>query len=251
MEAKRIIPCLDIKNGHVVKGVHFANLQEVNDPVVLAKAYCEQGADELVFYDITASVEGRTLFTELLEKVAKVVTVPLIAGGGIATLADFEQVLAHGADKISVNSGAINDPALIRGAAKQFGSQRIIFSMDAKLVGDTYHVFAKGGQEDTGIDALDWAAKAEADGAGELVVNSIWADGAKTGFDLSMLKAIAGRVKLPIIASGGAGSMQDFADLFQIPGIDAGLAASVFHFGEVSIPALKEFLASKNIAVRI
>lgn len=251
MIAKRIIPCLDIRDGRVVKGVNFAGLKDVEDPVALAAFYNEQGADELVFYDITASAEGRGLFTGILQKVAAEVFIPLTVGGGVNTLQDFDRVLKCGADKVSINSGAIKNPALVGEGARRYGSQCVVLSMDVKRVDGKFHIFAKGGREDTGIDALEWAARGEAEGAGELVVNSMDADGVKTGFDLEMLEAVANRVKLPIIASGGAGCMQDFAKLFALPGMDAGLAASVFHYREVAIPELKQYLAAQGIPMRL
>lgn len=251
MIAKRIIPCLDVRDGRVVKGVNFAGLKDVNDPVTLAKFYNQQGADELVFYDITASFEERELFTDILQGVASEVFIPLTVGGGINTLADFERVLNSGADKVSVNSGAIKRPELIQEGAQRYGSQCVVLSIDIKRVGDSWHVFAKGGREDTGMDALEWIKKGEALGAGELVVNSIDTDGAKNGFDLPLLKAISEISSLPIVASGGAGNAEDFVELFQLDKIEAGLAASIFHFGEVKIPDLKEQLAEKQIPVRI
>lgn len=251
MIAKRIIPCLDVRDGRVVKGVNFAGLKDVNDPVTLAKFYNQQGADELVFYDITASFEERELFTDILQGVASEVFIPLTVGGGINTLADFERVLNSGADKVSVNSGAIKRPELIQEGAQRYGSQCVVLSIDIKRVGDSWHVFAKGGREDTGMDALEWIKKGEALGAGELVVNSIDTDGAKSGFDLPLLKAISEISSLPIVASGGAGNAEDFVELFQLDKIEAGLAASIFHFGEVKIPDLKESLAEKQIPVRI
>lgn len=251
MIAKRIIPCLDVRDGRVVKGVNFAGLKDVNDPVTLAKFYNQQGADELVFYDITASFEERELFTDILQGVASEVFIPLTVGGGINTLADFERVLNSGADKVSVNSGAIKRPELIQEGAQRYGSQCVVLSIDIKRVGDSWHVFAKGGREDTGMDALEWIKQGEALGAGELVVNSIDTDGAKSGFDLPLLKAISEISSLPIVASGGAGNAEDFVELFQLDKIEAGLAASIFHFGEVKIPDLKEQLAEKQIPVRI
>lgn len=251
MIAKRIIPCLDIRDGRVVKGVNFQGLRDVENPVALAAYYNQQGADELVFYDITASAEGRGLFTDVLTKVAAQVFIPLTVGGGINTLDDFDRVLKCGADKVSINSGAIKNPDIIRQGAYKYGSQCVVLSMDIKKVGNSWHIFAKGGREDTGIDALEWAVRGEAEGAGELVVNSMDTDGVKQGFDLALLKEISDRVKLPIIASGGAGKMEDFVELFKIPGIDAGLAASIFHYKEVEIPSLKQFLAGQGIPMRL
>ena len=251
MIAKRIIPCLDIRDGRVVKGVHFEGLQDVEDPVALASYYNDQGADELVFYDITASAEGRSLFTDVLTQVASQVFIPLTVGGAIRTLDDFDRVLKCGADKVSVNSGAIARPEIIEEGAKRYGSQCVVLSMDVKRVDGGFHVFAKGGREDTGLDAVEWAKKGEAEGAGELVINSMDTDGVKKGFDLELLSAIAQAVSLPIIASGGAGKKEDFASLFAVDGMDAGLAASIFHYKEVEIPALKQYLKKQGIPMRI
>ena len=251
MITKRIIPCLDVKNGRVVKGVNFTGLSDVNDPVELGRYYSENGADELVFYDITASSEGRRLFTDILKKVASTIFIPLTVGGGINTLDDFERVLGSGADKVSVNSGAIKNPRLIEDAAKRYGDQCVVLSVDAKRVDGSYHVFAKGGREDTGMDALEWIRCGVERGAGEIVLNSIDTDGVKRGFDLEMLGAVSAIVDVPIIASGGAGSMQDFVTLFKsLPKVDAGLAASIFHFGEVKIADLKEELYRNGVTVR-
>lgn len=250
MISKRIIPCLDVRDGRVVKGVNFAGLRDVNDPVTLAKFYNQQGADELVFYDITASAEGRGIFTDILQAVASEVFIPLTVGGGINELKDFERVLNFGADKVSVNSGAIRQPKLIEEGAKRYGSQCVVLSVDIRRVGNQWHVFAKGGREDTGIDALEWIRQGEANGAGELVINSMDTDGVKQGFDLPLLKAITEISSLPIVASGGAGNAEDFIELFQLPNIEAGLAASIFHYGEVKIPDLKAQLAKENIPVR-
>lgn len=251
MITKRIIPCLDVKNGRVVKGINFEGLSDVSSPVELGKYYSENGADELVFYDITASVEERQLFTDILREVASTIFIPLTVGGGINTIEDFDRVLKCGADKVSVNSGAIRNPALIGEAAKKYGDQCVVLSVDIKRVEGVYHVFAKGGREDTGLDAIEWIKKGEAAGAGEIVVNSIDTDGVKKGFDIDMLKAVNEAVSVPVIASGGAGCIQDFVDLFEeIPDIDAGLAASIFHFGEVSIKELKSGLAAAGIHVR-
>ena len=251
MLGKRIIPCLDVKDGRVVKGVNFANLADVNSPVELAKYYSANGADELVFYDITASSEGRGIFTDILKETAAQVFIPLTVGGGIKSLDDFERVLGAGADKVSVNSGAITNPKLIGEAAKRYGDQCVVISCDAKRVGGEYHVFAKGGREDTGLDMLEWLKRAVADGAGEVVLNSIDTDGVKQGFDLEMLALVAENIHVPIIASGGAGKITDFIELFQkIPAVDAGLAASIFHFGEVKIADLKNEVARVGINVR-
>lgn len=251
MITKRIIPCLDIKNGRVVKGTNFQGLADVSSPVELAKAYSERGADELVFYDITASAEGRQLFTDVLCQVASQIFIPLTVGGGINTVEDFDRVLKCGADKVSVNSGAIRNPQLIHDAAQKYGSQCVVLSADIKRVNGAFRVFAKGGREDTGMEAISWIQKGVALGAGEVVVNSIDTDGVKRGFDIEMLKAVCNAVNVPVIASGGAGSIKHFTDLFQaIPDIDAALAASVFHFGQIQIPDLKQALRNNNIIVR-
>ena len=252
MITKRIIPCLDVKNGRVVKGVNFEGLRDVSSPVELARYYSDGGADELVFYDITASAEGRALFTDILKEVAACIFIPLTVGGGINTVEDFDRVLKCGADKVSVNSGAIRNPDLIRQAAKRYGNQCVVLSADIKRVNGDFHVFAKGGREDTGMEAISWIKRGVELGAGEIVVNSIDTDGVKGGFDLEMLRAVCDAVNVPVIASGGAGSMDDFTELFKkVPDVDAGLAASVFHFGEIAIPALKEELFKNNITVRI
>jgi len=252
MITKRIIPCLDVRGGRVVKGVNFAGVQDVADPVEMARFYNAQGADELVFYDITASAEGRGIFTDVLRRVAAEVFIPLTVGGGIRALADFDRVLKCGADKVSVNSGAISDPGLIAAAARRYGNQCVVLSMDVKRVDGRFHLFARGGREDTGLDALDWAARGAAAGAGEIVANSIDTDGVRGGFDLELLDALAARVRVPIVASGGAGCREDFAALFAgHPGVDAGLAASIFHRKELSIPDLKRYLRAQGIAVRL
>ena len=251
MITKRIIPCLDVKDGRVVTGVNFQGLNDVSSPVALGKYYSDCGADELVFYDITASAEGRALFTDILQEVAKQIFIPLTVGGGIQTLEDFQRVLQCGADKVSVNSGAIRNPQLIAEAAKKYGDQCVVLSVDVKRVDGRFTVFAKGGRENTGMDALDWIRRCVGMGAGEVVVNSIDTDGVKQGFDLEMLAAVCDVVSVPVIASGGAGSVADFIHLFQtLPQVDAGLAASIFHFGEVQIPDLKARLAQENILVR-
>lgn len=251
MITKRIIPCLDVKDGRVVKGVNFAGLADVSSPVELARYYSEHGADELVFYDITASVEDRQLFTDILREVASQIFIPLTVGGGINTVDDFDRVLKCGADKVSVNSGAIRNPELIRAAAERYGNQCVVISADVKRVDGEFRVFAKGGREDTGMEAVSWIQKCVALGAGEVVVNSIDTDGVKQGFDLPMLQAVCAAVNVPVIASGGAGSIADFVELFQkVPAVDAGLAASIFHFGEVEIPKLKQALRAENINVR-
>ena len=252
MITKRIIPCLDVKNGRVVKGVNFEGLNDVSSPVELARYYSENGADELVFYDITASVEGRALFTDILREVAATIFIPLTVGGGINSLEDFDRVLKCGADKVSVNSGAIRNPALIGEAAKRYGDQCVVLSVDVKRVDGVFRVFAKGGRENTGMEAISWIRRCVECGAGEVVVNSIDTDGVKGGFDLEMLEAVCNAVKVPVIASGGAGGISHFVDLFQaLPGVDAGLAASIFHFGEVAIPDLKKSLAAADIPVRL
>ena len=252
MITKRIIPCLDIKNGRVVKGTNFQGLSDVSDPVALAARYSASGADELVFYDITASFEGRRLFTDILTRVASEIFIPLTVGGGINTVEDFDRVLKCGADKVSVNSGAIRNPRLIYEAAQKYGAQCVVLSADIKRVDGQFRVFAKGGREDTGMEAIDWIKRGVAMGAGEIVVNSIDTDGVKQGFDLPMLQAVCDAVNVPVIASGGAGSMAHFVELFKaIPGIDAGLAASVFHFGQIAIPDLKQELRRNDIIVRV
>ena len=252
MITKRIIPCLDIKNGRVVKGTNFQGLSDVSDPVALAAHYSASGADELVFYDITASFEGRQLFTDILTRVASEIFIPLTVGGGINTVDDFDRVLKCGADKVSVNSGAIRNPRLIYEAAQKYGDQCVVLSADIKRVDGQFRIFAKGGREDTGLEAIDWIKRGVAMGAGEIVVNSIDTDGVKQGFDLEMLQAVCDAVNVPVIASGGAGSMAHFVELFKtIPDIDAGLAASVFHFGQIAIPDLKRELQSNNIIVRV
>ena len=251
MITKRIIPCLDVKNGRVVKGVNFHGLNDVSSPIELARYYSDNGADELVFYDITASAEGRELFTDVLTKVAETIFIPLTVGGGINRVSDFDRVLKCGADKVSVNSGAIRDPSLIYEAARLYGSQCVVLSVDVKRVNGCFHVFAKGGREDTGLDALEWIRRGVDNGAGEIVVNSIDTDGVKQGFDLEMLEKVCEIVAVPVIASGGAGAAEDFVTLFKtLPGVDAGLAASIFHFGEVRISDLKALLHDNGIPVR-
>ena len=252
MITKRIIPCLDVRDGRVVKGVNFEGLRDVNSPVALAEYYSGSGADELVFYDITASAEGRALFTDILRETASRVFIPLTVGGGINTLEDFDRVLKCGADKVSVNSGAIKNPALIGEAAKRYGDQCVVLSVDIKRLDGQFRVFARGGRENTGIEALGWIERGVDAGAGEVVVNSIDTDGVKGGFDLEMLEAVCERVNVPVVASGGAGSIADFVTLFNsVPEVSAGLAASIFHFGEVKIAELKRELAKNNINVRL
>ena len=252
MITKRIIPCLDVRDGRVVKGVNFEGIRDVSSPVELARYYSSAGADELVFYDITASFEGRKLFTDVLTETARQVFIPLTVGGGINTVADFERVLGCGADKVSVNSGAIRNPSLIGEAARLYGDQCVVLSADVRRVGGEFHVFTKGGREDTGMEAIEWIRRCVGNGAGEVVVNSIDTDGVKGGFDLEMLDAVCRAVSVPVIASGGAGCAEDFIRLFRaLPGVDAGLAASVFHFGEVNIRELKEKMAQNGIPARL
>ncbi|MDY4508528.1 MAG: imidazole glycerol phosphate synthase subunit HisF [Candidatus Faecousia sp.] len=252
MITKRIIPCLDVRNGRVVKGTNFQGLQDVSSPVELGKFYSDNGADELVFYDITASAEGRKLFTDILTEVASTIFIPLTVGGGINTLDDFDRVLKCGADKVSVNSGAIRNPALVHDAARLYGDQCVVLSADVKRVDGAFRVFAKGGREDTGMEAISWIKRCVDNGAGEVVLNSIDTDGVKCGFDLEMLEAVSNAVDVPVIASGGAGCAGDFVTLFQrLPKVDAGLAASIFHFGQVKIPELKRLLKENNIPVRL
>ncbi len=251
MITKRIIPCLDVRDGRVVKGVNFEGLNDVSSPIELASFYSSCGADELVFYDITASYEGRQLFTDILKEVASKIFIPLTVGGGINTIEDFDRVLKCGADKVSVNSGAIKNPDLIHEAAKKYGDQCVVISADVKRVDGEFRVFAKGGREDTGMEGISWIKRCVDNGAGEVVLNSIDTDGVKQGFDLEMLEAVSNAVNVPVIASGGAGSINDFVELFKtLPKVDAGLAASIFHFGEVSIKDLKEEVHSAGINVR-
>ncbi len=252
MITKRIIPCLDVRDGRVVKGVNFEGVSDVSNPVELAKLYSDSGADELVFYDITASFEGRALFTDILKEVARKIFIPLTVGGGINTLDDFDRVLKCGADKVSVNSGAIKNPQLIYDAAKRYGDQCVVISADVKRVDGVFRVFAKGGRENTGMEAVEWIKRCVASGAGEVVLNSIDTDGVKKGFDLEMLDAVCNAVSVPVIASGGAGGIQDFVELFKkVPKVDAGLAASIFHFGEVAINDLKKELRANGIDMRL
>ena len=252
MITKRIIPCLDVRNGRVVKGTNFQGLQDVSSPVELGKYYSDNGADELVFYDITASAEGRKLFTDILTQVASTIFIPLTVGGGINTLDDFDRVLKCGADKVSVNSGAICNPQLVHDAARLYGDQCVVLSADVKRVDGQFRVFAKGGREDTGMEAISWIKRCVDNGAGEVVLNSIDTDGVKGGFDLPMLEAVSNAVDVPVIASGGAGCAEDFVTLFKtLPKVDAGLAASIFHFGQVKIPELKQLLKENNIPVRL
>lgn len=252
MITKRIIPCLDVKDGRVVKGVNFQGLSDVSSPVSLAKYYSDAGADELVFYDITASAEGRGLFTDILRQTASEVFIPLTVGGGINTLDDFDRVLKCGADKVSVNSGAIRNPDLVYEAAKRYGDQCVVLSADVKRIDGVFRVFAKGGRENTGMEAIEWIRRCVDNGAGEVVVNSIDTDGVRGGFDLEMLEAVCNAVSVPVIASGGAGCIDDFIELFKkLPKVDAGLAASIFHFGQVKICDLKKKMAESGIPTRL
>ena len=252
MTTKRIIPCLDVKNGRVVKGVNFEGLNDVSSPIELAKYYSDNGADELVFYDITASFEQRKLFSDILCEVAKTIFIPLTVGGGINTVDDFDRVLKCGADKVSVNSGAIKNPNLVYEAAKLYGDQCVVLSVDVKRVDGVFRVFSKGGRENTGMEAIEWIKRCYNNGAGEIVVNSIDTDGVKKGFDLEMLDKVCNAVSIPVIASGGAGNKQHFIDLFKtLPKVDAGLAASIFHFGEVEINDLKKELSANGICMRL
>ena len=251
MITKRIIPCLDVRDGRVVKGVNFSGIRDVSSPVELAEFYSSCGADELVFYDITASSDGRKLFTDILRQTAERVFIPLTVGGGINSVDDFDRVLKCGADKVSVNSGAIRNPSLVREAALRYGSQCVVISADVKRVDGVFRVFAKGGREDTGLEAVKWISDCVANGAGEVVLNSIDTDGVRGGFDLEMLDAVTGAVNVPVIASGGAGCIDDFVTLFRtLPKVDAGLAASIFHFGEVDIGELKKVLMQNGIPAR-
>ncbi|MCQ2426144.1 MAG: imidazole glycerol phosphate synthase subunit HisF [Lachnospiraceae bacterium] len=252
MITKRIIPCLDVRDGKVVKGINFTGLREISSPVELAEYYSANGADELVFYDITASSDGRKIFTDILRETAKSVFIPLTVGGGINTVADFDRVLKCGADKVSVNSGAIRNPSLVGEAAKLYGDQCVVLSVDIKRVDGVFRVFAKGGRENTGLEAIEWIKRCVGNGAGEVVVNSIDTDGVKKGFDIEMLSAVCDAVSVPVIASGGAGCVNDFITLFKtLPKVDAGLAASIFHFGEVKIKDLKQVMKNNGIPARI
>ena len=252
MITKRIIPCLDVRDGRVVKGVNFEGLRDVSGPAELARHYSDSGADELVFYDITASAEGRRLFADALREVARTIFIPLTVGGGISSMEDFDRVLKCGADKVSVNTGAIRDPELVRAAARRYGDQCVVLSADVKRVDGAFRVFARGGRDDTGLEAISWIRKCVSLGAGEVVVNSIDTDGVKGGFDIEMLSAVCEAVDVPVIASGGAGCAEDFVELFRaVPRVSAGLAASIFHFGEVEIGALKRTLDENGINVRL
>lgn len=251
MLAKRIIPCLDVKDGRVVKGVNFVNIRDAGDPVELAKFYSDQGADEIVFLDITATSDDRATVADVVERTASQVFVPLTVGGGIRTLEDFRLLLRAGADKISVNSAAVSDPTLISRAAERFGSQCVVLAIDGRSRGDgTWEVVVAGGRKATGLDVVEWAKKGQELGAGEILLTSMDADGTKSGFDLAMTKAVTDAVSIPVIASGGCGSLEHFAEVFETTDCDAALAASLFHFGELTVPQVKEYLKQKNIPVR-
>lgn len=250
MLKKRIIPCLDIKDGRTVKGINFIDIRDAGAPVELAKAYVEQGADELVFLDITATVEGRKTFAELVGHIAEEINIPFTVGGGISSVADVELLLSAGADKVSINSSAVKRPELISELAKQFGNQCVVVAIDAGKVDGKWRVFTHGGRTATEIDVFEWAKEAEQRGAGELLVTSMQHDGTKTGFAIELLKELNDITTIPIIASGGAGNAQHFAEVFERTGVDAALAASIFHFGEVPIPQLKNELRTKGIPVR-
>ncbi len=251
MLAKRIIPCLDVRDGRVVKGVNFVNIRDAGDPVELASYYSTQGADEIVFLDITATSDGRDTVADVVERTAAQVFVPLTVGGGIRSLEDFQLLLRAGADKISVNSAAVKDPALISRAAERFGSQCVVLAIDARRRPEgNYEVVVAGGRTPTGLDALEWAREGQRRGAGEILLTSMDADGTKAGFDLEMTRAVTRAVSIPVIASGGCGSLEHFAQVFEQTGCDAALAASLFHFGELTVPQVKEYLASRNIPVR-
>ena len=251
MLAKRIIPCLDVRDGRVVKGVNFVNIRDAGDPVALAKFYSDQGADEIVFLDITATSDKRDTVADVVERTASQVFVPLTVGGGIRTLEDFQRLLRAGADKISVNSAAVQDPTLISRAAERFGSQCVVLAIDARKRTDgTFEVVTAGGRTPTGLDAVEWAQQGEALGAGEILLTSMDADGTKAGFDLEMTRAVTQAVSIPVIASGGCGSLEHFEEVFVETGCDAALAASLFHFGELTVPQVKDYLRSKKIPVR-
>lgn len=250
MLTKRIIPCLDVTEGRVVKGINFVDLKDVGDPVDIARAYNEQGADELVFLDITATSDERKTMVDVVERTAAEVFIPLTVGGGIRSVSDMKQLLQAGADKISLNSAAISRPALIQEGAEKFGSQCIVVAIDAKKTGDFWHVFVKGGREDTGLDAVEWAKKAVALGAGEILLTSMDADGTKKGYDLALNQAICAAVNVPVIASGGCGDAEDIVEVFKETTVSAALAASIFHYGEVKIPTLKETLRDNGVEVR-
>ena len=251
MLAKRIIPCLDVRDGRVVKGVNFVNIRDAGDPVELAKYYSDQGADEIVFLDITATSDARDTVADVVERTAAQVFVPLTVGGGIRTLEDFQRLLRAGADKISVNSAAVARPELISEAAERFGSQCVVLAVDGKARGDgTWEVVVAGGRKPTGIDLIEWVKKGEALGAGEILLTSMDADGTKAGFDLRMTKAVTDAVSIPVIASGGCGSLAHFAEVFEKTNCDAALAASLFHFGELTVPQVKDYLRERSIPVR-
>ena len=251
MLAKRIIPCLDVRDGRVVKGVNFVNIRDAGDPVELARFYSDQGADEIVFLDITATSDGRATVADVVERTAEQVFVPLTVGGGIRTLEDFRQLLRAGADKISVNSAAVKDPGLISRAAERFGSQCVVLAIDARRRPEgSYEVVVAGGRTPTGLDAVEWARRGEALGAGEILLTSMDADGTKAGFDLEMTRAVTQAGSSPGIASGGCGSLEHFAQVFAETDCDAALAASLFHFGELTVPQVKEYLRKRKIPVR-
>lgn len=251
MLAKRIVPCLDIRNGRVVKGQQFKNIKDVADPVELGKRYSDEGADELIFYDITASYEGRSIFLDVVRAVAEIITIPFTVGGGVGSLEDFDALLKAGADKVSVNSAAVRRPALIREAAEVYGSQCVVLSIDAKRYGDSWHVYVKGGREDTGLDAIAWAKQGEALGAGEICINAMDQDGETEGFAIELCRRLTKELHIPVIASGGAGKAEDFVDVFTQAQVDAALAASIFHFRRVAISDIKRLLKSKGIPVRL
>jgi cyclase len=251
MHAKRIIPCMDIADGRIVKGIHFKNLRDAGDPVTQAKIYMDAGADELVFLDISATPDGRNTSLHMVEKVAREVFIPLTVGGGIRKVEDVQHTLQAGADKVSINSAAVQNPQLLQDASLQFGNQCIVIAIDAKRIADQkWEVYTHGGTTPTGLDALQWAVKAQQSGAGEILLTSIDADGTMAGFDLPLTQAITSAVHIPVIASGGAGSMQDFLDVFLQTKADAALAASLFHDGKLLIGDLKQFLAQGNVSIR-
>lgn len=250
MHTKRIIPCLDVDRGRVVKGTNFINLVDAGDPVEIAKIYDKSGADELVFLDITASSDARDIKAKLVRDVAECVFIPFTVGGGIRTVDDFKMILREGADKVAVNSAAIMNPELISEAAYKFGSQCVVVAIDAKRTGDSWHIFKNGGRVDMGIDAIEWAQRAAELGAGEILLTSMDCDGTKAGYDIELTKRISETVNIPVIASGGAGTMEHFYDALTVGGADAALAASLFHFREMEISDLKEYLSSKGVQVR-
>ena len=251
MLAKRIVPCLDMTQGKVVKGIQFSSFRDAGDPIKLAKKYSDKGADELVFLDITATIENRDILLDVVRRTAEVVTIPFSVGGGIRTVEDMRMILRAGADKVSVNTGAFKNPKLISDCAKEFGSQCVVLSLDAKKVGPKrWNVFINGGRTDTGMSAIDWAKKATKLGAGEILLTSIDTDGTKQGFNVELTRKVSEAVSVPVIASGGAGKLEDFAEIFEKGNADAALAASLFHFGELTIKQVKDYLRSKNIPIR-